>query len=121
MTYVDKEYYNQTYKGVSINDSDFDMFEIRAAEMINDITMYRVATSGLESLSEFAKAQFKKAVCAQIEYINANGGDELYTGDNLQSAGLGKFNYSASESGSKMIAPLAYIHLAPTGLLYRGM
>lgn len=65
------------------------------------------------------------AVCAQIEYLDANGGADMDNGADLQSAGLGKFNYtkSAGANGSteqSMYAPRAIRLLAPTGLLYKG-
>lgn len=65
------------------------------------------------------------AVCAQIEYLDANGGADMDSGADLQSAGLGKFNYTkaSGENGSaeqSIYSPRALRILAPTGLLYRG-
>jgi hypothetical protein len=122
--YVDQGYYDDTYHGRSINADDFTEYEQRASEIIDGLTQYRVAQSdsGLADFDAFTQAQFKKAVCAQIEYIDANGGSELFTGDNMASASLGKFNYSSGSSGgTNLYAPMAKIFLYPTGLLYRGL
>jgi hypothetical protein len=122
MPYVDKAYYSDTYNGEAVSDSDFPSFLLRASEMIDELTSYRMDPDALLLEPADMQTRFKNAVCAQIEYINANGGTELYTGDNLQSAGLGKFNYSAVGSGStRIIAPMANTYLYPTGLLYRGL
>ena len=69
--------------------------------------------------------RIRKAICAQIEYMDANGGSDMDNGTDLQSAGLGKFSYTkaAGISGSteqSVYAPRALRILAPTGLLYRG-
>lgn len=122
MPYVDATYYTGTYKGESVNEADFSTFEMRSSEMIDEITSYRMDPDSLLLEPEDIKTRFKNAVCAQIEYISENGGSEVYTSDNIQSAGLGKFNYSSSGSaGSKAIAPMVCTYLNPTGLLYRGL
>ncbi|MDF2513731.1 MAG: hypothetical protein K0S04_3597 [Herbinix sp.] len=122
MPYVDQTFYTDTYRGELVSVTDFPNFEEKAAEMIDEITSYRMNSDLLLLQTTDIQTRFKKAVCAQIEFINANGGTEIYTADNLQSAGLGKFNYTASGSGqTNMIAPMAYKYLNPTGLLYRGL
>lgn len=59
----------------------------------------------------------KKAVCAEIEYLDANGGSEMDNGADLQSAGLGKFSFTktSSEGSSEqsLYAPRARRLLAP--------
>lgn len=76
-------------------------------------------------MNESVQERVKNAVCAQIEYLDANGGADMDNGTDLQSAGLGKFNYTKASSvnGSTeqtVYAPRAVRILAPTGLLYRG-
>jgi len=124
MVYVDQTYYDDTYKGDSIPEDEFEALEQRASELIDDLTQYRVAQSdnGIADYSAFVQKQFKKAVCSQIEFMNANGGSELLTADNMQSAGLGKFNYSSGGSvKTRIIAPMVYRYLDPTGLMYGGL
>lgn len=124
MPYVDYTYYNETYKGKSVTAEDFPALELRASEIIDDITMYRVAQSSLGSYSELIQTQFKKAVCAQIDYIDSMGGIDVLDEAPMQSAGIGKFNYSGgnSSTGSKdNTSPRVTSLLFPTGLLYRGL
>jgi hypothetical protein len=118
MPYVDKTYYDGTYKGESVSEADFSKFEARAEVIIDELTSYRI--SDLSSESEDTQTRFKSAICAQIEYISENG-IGLFTDDRSQSVGLGKFNYSKSSDEPELVAPLVYKYLNPTGLLYRGL
>ncbi|MBQ8662339.1 MAG: hypothetical protein IJ471_00620 [Eubacterium sp.] len=125
MAYVTADYYSETFKGEPVADADFPSLLSRAEEIIEALTMYRVTADTLPLMSADTQERVKKAVCAQIEYLDANGGSDMDTGDGLQSAGLGKFNYSKATSADgsttqSIYAPRAMRILAPTGLLYRG-
>ena len=126
MPYVDYSYYTEIYKGKSVDEADFPSLESRASEIIDDLTMYKVAQRDLGSYDAFVQEQFKKAVCAQIDYIDSVGGIDVLDEDPFQSVGLGKFSYSkaqTSRSGtsSSNISNRAKSLLRPTGLLYRGL
>lgn len=125
MGYIDEEYYTNTFHGEPIDDTDFPSLCARAGEIIEELAMYRVTPVTILAMPESVREKVKNAVCAQIEYLDANGGSDMDSGADLQSAGLGKFNYSksAAASGSteqSIYAPRAQRILAPTGLLYRG-
>lgn len=125
MPYVDSKYYLDTFKGEPVDDADFPSLCMRAGEIIEEMTMYRVTPVTILAMPEGVQERVKMAVCAQIEYLDANGGADMDNGADLQSAGLGKFNYakSAGANGSteqSMYAPRAIRLLAPTGLLYKG-
>lgn len=125
MPYVDREYYVGTFKGEPVDDADFPSLCMRAEELIEEMTRYRVTPVTVLAMPEAVQERVKMAVCAQIEYLDANGGADMDNGADLQSAGLGKFNYTRSvgANGSteqSMYAPRAIRLLAPTGLLYRG-
>lgn len=125
MPYVDSKYYLDTFKGEPVDDADFPSLCMRAEEIIEEMTMYRVTPVTILAMPEGVQERVKMAVCAQIEYLDANGGADMDNGADLQSAGLGKFNYakSAGANGSteqSMYAPRAIRLLAPTGLLYKG-
>ena len=125
MAYVTKVYYRDTFKGESVDDADFSGLLVRAVEIIEEMTMYRISEAELAKMPEEMQTRVKNAICAQIEYLDANGGCEMDTGADLQSASLGRFNYSkAAGAGGSTIqsiyAPRAQRILYPTGLLYRG-
>lgn len=83
---------------------------------------YRITEERLNSYSTYIQERVKKAICAEIEYLDANGGFDVDSGASMQSAGLGKFNYTgvSTTKGQSIYAPRALRILAPTGLLYRG-
>ena len=123
MPYVDDKYYCDTFKGEPVN--DFPSLRDRAEEIIEEMTMYRVTPVTFLVMPEDTQERIKKAVCAQIEYLDANGGSDMDNGVDIQSAGLGKFNYSRTSgsdgsSSQSIYAPRAQRLLLPTGLLYRG-
>lgn len=125
MPYVDREYYVGTFKGEPVDDADFSSLCMRAEEVIEEMTMYRITPTTVLAMPEAVQERVKMAVCAQIEYLDANGGSDMDNGADLQSAGLGRFNYTKSSGANgsteqSMYAPRAIRLLAPTGLLYRG-
>lgn len=125
LSYVIQNYYDNTFHGESVSEADFPALSERASEIVEEMTLYRLSPTTFESMPESMKERVMNAVCAQIEYLDANGGSDMDNGADLQSAGLGKFNYSVASgtSGStqqSIYAPRAQRILAPTGLLYRG-
>lgn len=125
MEYVDETYYKETYKGETVDSADFPPLCRRAEEIIEEMTVYRVSSMTFPALPDDVRECVKMAVCAQIEYLDANGGSDMDNGSDLQSAGLGKFNYTkASGTGGStkqsIYAPRAVRLLTPTGLMYRG-
>lgn len=125
MPYVDIKYYTESFHGEPVDDADFPSLLERASEIVEEMCMYRITKLTYLVMPEAVQNAVKKAVCAQIEYLDANGGNDMDNGTDLQSAGLGKFNYTkASGAGGNtqqsIYAPRALRILAPTGLLYRG-
>lgn len=124
MPYVDKTFYDEIFKGEPVVDADFSFLLERASEIIEEMCMYRIQPERMDLYGTFIQDRIKKAVCAQIEYLDANGGSDMDNGESLTSASLGKFSYSTGSasgtSGQSIYSPRALRLLAPTGLLYRG-
>lgn len=125
MPYVTQDYYLNTFHGEPVDNADFPSLLDRAAEIVEEMSMYRIREDNLNKYGADTQERIRKAICAQIEYLDANGGSEMDNGTDLQNAGLGKFSYTKASgvSGSTQqsrYAPRAQRILAPTGLLYRG-
>lgn len=125
MDYIDSDYYENQYKGEPVDKADFPAILKRAEEIIEELTLYRLTPDVFASLPGSHRERVKKAVCAQIEYLNANGGAEMDNGVPIQSATLGKFSYSAGTGANgslsqSVFSPRAERLLWPTGLTYRG-
>lgn len=125
MTYVDEKYYNDTFHGELADSADFPSLCERAGELIEELTLYRLTPLTFPDMPEDVQEIVKKAVCAQIEYLDANGGSDLDNGSGIQGATLGKFSYSGSAGANgsteqSRFSPRAERLLWPTGLTYRG-
>ena len=125
MSYVDYDYYHETLYGESVDPADFPALCERAEELIEELTLYRLTSTSFSAMSDDSQNRIKKAICAQIEYLDANGGSDLDNGSGIQGATLGKFSYSGSggTNGSteqSRFSPRAERLLWPTGLTYRG-
>ena len=125
MSYVDEACYNDTFYGEPIDSADFPSLCERAGELVEELTLYRLTPITFLGMPESVQDLVKKAVCAQIEYLDANGGSDLDNGAEIQSAALGKFNYSRSTGANgsaeqSRFSSRAERILWPTGLTYRG-
>lgn len=123
--YVDEVYYHDMFRGEPVDDTDFLALCQRAGEIIEEMTLYRLTDEGFAMMPENTQKLVKNAVCAQIEYLDANGGAEMDMGNGMSGATLGKFSYSGASSGSgsteqSIFSPRAERILWPTGLTYRG-
>lgn len=123
--YVDETYYNDVFKGEPVESAGFSVLCQRAGEIVEELTLYRLTEEGFPMMPETTQKLVKNAVCAQIEYLDANGGSDLDNGSGIQGATLGKFSYSGSggTNGSteqSRFSPRAERLLWPTGLTYRG-
>lgn len=126
MPYVTENYYAYTFYGEPVDPAGFPELCERAGEIVEEMTMYRLTPGTFAAMPEHIQERVRKAVCAQIEYLGANGGSDLDNGGgNIQSATLGKFSYAAGANANgsaqqSIYSPRAIRYLAPTGLLYRG-
>ena len=123
--YVDEVYYHDMFRGEPVDDTDFPALCQRAGEIIEEMTLYRLTEESFAMMPENTQKLVKNAVCAQIEYLDANGGAEMDMGNGMSGATLGKFSYSGASSGSgsteqSIFSPRAERILWPTGLTYRG-
>ena len=82
----------------------------------------------VEPVTEIQITAYKKAVCAEAEYIaNCGGTSDINEGNSAASFSLGKFSYSSGSSGgssagiSDKASDLAVMYLDKAGLLYRGL
>ena len=119
---VDAAYYTDVYKGVEVYDA-LDVLLERSFDIVQQHTLYRL--DDISKLPIFMQENIKKAVCAQAEYINANGGLEWLDSGGIASFSIGKFSMSGGSSGSgsssqQTAAPTMLAYLEAVGLLYRG-
>lgn len=102
-----------------VSAEDFPSFD-KAAENIIDLeTQYQIDMTTLPSKIQ---SLVKKAVAAQIDYLNVYGLDVAYTGTKPQGFRVGEVsvtNSSSAEAKFSILSPIAESILELTGLLSR--
>ena len=121
MGVVDYTFYSTVYKGNDVDSTSFPALCARACDVIGAVTHW-VDEATILTLPPMIQLLYKKAVCAQIDFLEINGTDSL----NETATGgftVGKVTVhgkSTSASGGKMaesISPLAVSYLEQTGLM----
>ena len=128
MAIVTQEYYANTYYGEPIAVSDFPRYEARAEQIINAATrgQYRLLLAKLGNTDAAAAltSAYSFAICAQIEYLLANGMLAVTSGSSGDGFTVGKVSVSSggtdfSLRGATMLSPAAAMYLEQTGLMGR--
>lgn len=131
---VDESYYRDVYKGAEVYD-DLPTLLDRASDIVRQHSLYKL--DDISALPSFMQENVRKAVCAQAEFIDANGGLDMLTAGGAASFSIGKFSMwngmwgktsgrtSGETSGnvlkrSPAASPLMLSYLEASGLLYRG-
>ena len=120
MGVVDSTFYSTVYMGTDADQASFPALCARASDVIGAVTHW-VDESTIATLPAQIQTLYKKAICAQIDFLSINGMDSL---NESASAGytVGKVTVhgKANASGGKLqesISPLAIGYLEQTGLM----
>ena len=121
MGVVDYTFYSTVYGGTDVNNTSFPALCARASDVIGAVTHW-VDENKVETLPAPIPTLYKKAICAQIDFLAINGTDSL---NETATAGftVGKVTVhgkAASTAGGRMaenISPLAISYLEQTGLM----
>ena len=119
MGVVDYAFYSAVYMGTDADPASFPALCARASEIIGAVTHWADNTE----LPTKLQTLYKKAVCAQIDFLAINGTDAI---NETASAGwtVGKVTIHAgnnqTSAGGKLsgnISPMAIAYLEQTGLM----
>ena len=120
MGVVDWTFYSDVYKGTDATQASFPGLCARASDVIGSVTHW-IDDATILTLPTLHQTLYKKAVCAQIDFLSINGIDSL---NETETGGftVGKVTVhgKASASGGKLsesISPLAVGYLEQTGLM----
>ena len=121
MAYLSYEEY-AAISGV-VSQDDYPAYD-KAAENVIDIATRYTAANGLERLPEKIQMLFKRAVAAEIDYLNMTGLETAYTGMTVQGFRVGEVSVTNSSSASERkeisaLSPLVLSILEQTGLMSR--
>ncbi len=121
MAYITAEYYRDVYHGDAPEDELPSLIE-RAEDTVNGL-FFRAPDT--EKLTERQKELLRKAVAAEVAYLDNAGGVSALDSGSFGQATLGKFSYSGGTSGRTYngvnICPTTVSLLEQAGLLGRGL
>ena len=121
MGMVDYTFYTTVYMGDDVDQASFPALCARASDVIGAVTHWADETT-ISKLPSIMQTLYKKAICAQIDFLSINGTDSL---NETASAGFtvgkvtihGKAGSTAGGAISESISPLAIAYLEQTGLM----
>ena len=120
MGVVDFTFYSTVYMGTEADSTSFPALCARASDVIGAVTHW-VDDATILRLPPMLQLLYKKAICAQVDFLSINGMDSL---NETETGGftVGKVTVhgKAREAGGKMaesISPLAISYLEQTGLM----
>lgn len=128
MPYIDKDYYENEYKGMPVSDGlAFERLAMSASRVVDFLTNHRLVGSEFSEWPDLIQAQVKKATAAQVEYLITNGETKAMGSGDYGQVSAGNFSYG-DKAGSdalsreeQMASAAVTMHLKPTGLLYQGV
>ena len=120
MGVVDFTFYSSVYMGTDADQTSFPALCARASDVIGAVTHW-VDDARILTLPAPIQTLYKKAVCAQIDFLAINGMDSL---NETETGGftVGKVTVHGKSSTpggklSELISPLAIGYLEQTGLM----
>jgi hypothetical protein len=121
MGVVTFEFYSNVYGGTDADEASFPALCARASDIIGAVTHWADETA-ISKLPALYQTLYKKAVCAQVDFLAINGTDSV---NETASAGFtvgkvtvhGKASTSGGGKLSESISPLAIGYLEQTGLM----
>lgn len=127
MALICGNFYTSVYMGEPVDQADFPSLVRRAEDAVGALTGYQVTEDNFDSLPPIVRTLYRKAICAQIEYLQEVGVSAAITGENGMANGFtvgkvhvgGTSGHKAATASSVLIAPAAVAYLEQTGLLSR--
>ena len=120
MGVVDWTFYSTVYGGTDATQQTFPALCARASDVIGAVTHW-VDDATILKLPALTQTLYKKAVCAQIDFLSINGTDSLNeTADGGFTVGKVTVHGKTNNCGGKLsesISPLAIGYLEQTGLM----
>ena len=121
MGVVDWTFYSTVYMGTDVDETSFPALCARASDIVGALTHW-VDETEISRKPQFVQILYKKAICAQIDFLAINGTDSL---NETATSGftVGKVTVhgkAGSTNGGRMsenISPLAISFLEQTGLM----
>ena len=115
---------------VHMDETAFDRLLPKASAVLDNATNHFYARHDMEQDNPWRVSQFKKALCAQIEYFNEvgattfegiNRAPQSFTAGRTSVSNASRYNPGGKNEAKPLVAEDVYLYLAGTGLLYAGV
>ena len=120
MGVVDYNFYSSVYMGEDVDEASFPALCARASDVIGSVTHW-VDETTIAKLPVAHQTLYKKALCAQIDFLFLNGIESINgSGNGGFTVGKVTVHGKGSSVGGKLtesISPLAIGYLEQTGLM----
>ena len=121
MGVVDYTFYSSVYGGTDATQQTFPALCARASDIVGAVTHW-VDETTISKLPAMYQTLYKKAICAQVDFLSLNGTESLNeTGNSGFTVGKVTVHAKAgSNTGGRLsesISPLAISYLEQTGLM----
>lgn len=121
MGLVDFTFYSNVYRGTDAVQASFPALCARASDIVGAVTHW-VDEATILTLPALIQTLYKKAICAQVDFLSINGMDSL---NETETGGFtvgkvtvhGKTSTAGGGKLSESISPLAIGYLEQTGLM----
>lgn len=121
MGLVDFTFYSNVYGGTDATQASFPALCARASDIVGAVTHW-VDEATILTLPALIQTLYKKAICAQVDFLSINGMDSL---NETETGGFtvgkvtvhGKTSTAGGGKLSESISPLAIGYLEQTGLM----
>lgn len=120
MGVVDYTFYSTVYMGTDADQTSFPALCARASDIVGALTHW-VDETEINKKPQFIQTLYKKAICAQIDFLAINGTDSINeTATGGFTVGKVTVHGKANANGGKLsesISPMAISYLEQTGLI----
>ena len=120
MGVVDFAFYSTVYGGTDADETSFPALCARASDVIGAVTHW-VDDATILTLPALVQTLYKKAICAQVDFLAINGMDSLNeTATGGFTVGKVTIHGKANSAGGKLaesVSPMAVAYLEQTGLM----
>lgn len=116
--------------GIDIYESTFDRLLPKASAVLDNATNHFYARHDMEQDNPWRVSQFKKALCAQIEYFNEvgattfegiNKAPQTFSAGRTSVSNASRYNPGGKNEAKPLVAEDVFVYLEGTGLLYTGV
>lgn len=129
MPYLTYEEFNDL-NNVEIDEVTFENLLPKASAILDNVTNHFYKRYDMLLDNPWRVEQFKRALCAQIEYFkelgattfeSINNAPQTFSAGRTSVSNASRYNPSSSNESKPLIAEDVYIYLHGTGLLYAGV